>query len=318
MERVLRMIGNTIWFIEANRAMQIVEALEYRLANGSRREPYLSAEEKAVNEKRARVDMIPMPGGPKGVQKTLARIPLIGTIMPRGSMEEMSGGGGVNLTRFQSEFQTVANDPNVGAILLEIDSPGGDVSLVPETAAMIRNARRSGRPIVAQANVMACSAAYWIAAACDEVVVTPSGVVGSIGVFTMHEDHSEELRASGVNVTIISEGPRKVEGNPFGPMDDAALNHRQADVRAAYEQFTSDVAAFRNTTARIVRADPEGDAKKHFGGGRYYSAPQLKSLGLVGSDGMVDRIATMQQTVDRLTGRGSRRASTRKAKLAML
>lgn len=319
MKHVLQMIGSAPWFIEPRRAQQLLTVLEHRLEHGAPAQPYLSEEQREAIDLRARVDYVPMPAGPKGATRSLARIPMIGTIMPRGDLlSDMSGGGGVSLTRFQKEFTSAVNDPNVGAILLEVDSPGGQVSLVPETARMIKDARGQGKKITAIANTMAGSAAYWIASAADELIVTPSGMVGSIGVFALHEDHSTQLEAMGVRPTFIYEGARKVEGNPFGPLDDVALNAIQSDVRAAYEQFTADVAEFRGVATSVVRADPEGKSAKSFGGGRSYAAPTLKRLGLVGKGGMVDRVATMNDTIARLTGRVSRNPATRKAKLAMI
>lgn len=316
--RIAALVQSSVWFIEPRRGQQIAEAFLNRLDAGARAAPFLSEAEREANRNRARVQRLPMPPqGKAGRVKDVAVIPLIGAILPRGdAMEEMSGGGAVNLTRFQREFESVANDDTVGAILLEIDSPGGQVDLVPETAAMIRSYRKKGRPIVAIANTMAASAAYWIAAAADELVVTPSGVVGSIGVFQLHQNMEGMAAAMGIVPQYIFEGPRKIEGNPFQPMDDAAKGAFQAEVRAAYELFTSDVAAFRGVSVRTVRADPEGSADKTFGGGRAYSAPQLKAMGLIGAGGMADRVATLQETVNRLMGR-STRTSTAKAKLAL-
>lgn len=316
---IISLVQSSVWFIEPRRGQVIADAFVARLERGAASpENYLSEAEMEANKTNARVRMVPMPPqGKSGQIKNIAMIPMIGAILPRGdSMADMSGGGAVNLTRFQNEFMAAANDQSVGAILLEIDSPGGQIDLVPETARMIRDARRAGRPIVAIANTMAASAAYWIAAAADEIVVTPSGMVGSIGVFQFHQNLEGQAEQLGIVPQYIYEGPRKVEGNPFEEMDDVARAAFQAEVRAAYEQFTNDVADFRGVSARVVRADPEGGSEKHFGGGRAYGAPQLKTMGLVGPNGMVDRIATIQQTMERLMGR-SRRTSTTKARLAL-
>lgn len=316
--RFASLIQSTVWLIEPGRAQVMLDAFLNRAELGPRFDPFLTEAQQEENRTRAAVQRVPMPAqGRSGRVKDIAVIPMIGAILPRGdAMSDMSGGGAVNLTRFQREFQAAANDETVGAILLEFDSPGGQVDLVPETAQMIRAARRKGRPIVSVANTMAASAAYWLASAADELVVTPSGSVGSIGVFQLHQNLEGAAAAQGIVPQYIYEGPRKVEGNPFAPMDDAAKAAFQAEVRAAYEQFTNDVAAFRGVSVRTVRADPEGSADKTFGGGRAYSAPQLKAMGLVGPGGMVDRVATLQQTLARLMGR-STRTSTAKAKLAL-
>lgn len=317
--RLTSLVNSSVWFIEPRRGAQIADAFLMRLDAGAATPgSFLSELEREANDIRGKVQRVPMPPrGKSGRVQDIAIIPMVGAIMPRGdAMSDMSGGGAVNLTRFQREFEMVANDQSVGAIVLEVDSPGGQVDLVPETAALIRRHRKAGRPIVAVANTMAASAAYWIAAAADELVVSPSGVVGSIGVFQLHQNLEGAAALQGIVPQYIYEGPRKVEGNPFAPLDDAARGAFQAEVRAYYEQFTNDVAAFRGVGVRTVRADPEGSTDKTFGGGRAYSASQLKALGLIGAGGMADRVATLQDTLNRLMGR-SARASTNKARLAL-
>ncbi len=88
-------------------------------------------------------------------------------------------------------------DFNIDTIVLDVDSPGGNYYGTPETSSKIRAARDS-KPIIAVANSLAASAAYWIASAADEIVVTPSGDVGSIGVLAVHTDFSAANEKIGV------------------------------------------------------------------------------------------------------------------------
>src|SRR5688572_27318911 len=112
---------------------------------------------------------------PYAVSRSVAILPLFGTIIPRaGGLAEMSGATSVE--RFRHHFHQALNDEAVGSILIEVDSPGGMVDGVPELAEEIR-AARGEKPIVAHANTFAASAAYWIASQADELVVTPSGEV---------------------------------------------------------------------------------------------------------------------------------------------
>ena len=90
------------------------------------------------------------------------------------------------------------------------------VDQIPETAAQTR-AARAQKPIVAVANTQADSAAYWLASQADEIVVTPSGEVGSIGVYQMHRGLSEAHAMRGIAPTLVSAGKYKVEGNPYEP-----------------------------------------------------------------------------------------------------
>ena len=87
-----------------------------------------------------------------------------------------------NLTEaFGAAFDRAAADSSIGAIVLNIDSPGGSVYGVEELADKIYKARGT-KPVYAVANSLAASAAYWIGSAASQLYVTPSGEVGSIGV----------------------------------------------------------------------------------------------------------------------------------------
>lgn len=235
---------------------------------------------------------------------------LHGTIVPRGGMmSRMSGAA--SLEGFRAAFAQAAGDPNATAIVMDVDSPGGIVDMVSETADMVYAARRPGRPIVAVANTMMASAAYWIGSAADEIVVSPSGTVGSIGVLGQHNDISKALEKAGITRTIISEGARKAEG-AFGPLTDEARRHRQEGARYAYDMFVNAVARHRGVGKDVVRADPE-EAEAHFGGGRAYHARVAVRLG------MADRVETFDAAVKRLLeARRPRRASVARARLSLI
>src|SRR5690606_4285100 len=134
---------------------------------------------------------------------------------------DISGPGGTSTEQFGSWFDAALRDPAVSAIVIDVDSPGGTVTGVAELAEQIFEARGK-KPIYAIANALAASAAYWIASAAEELWVTPSGDVGSIGVYAMHEDISEMEAEMGLKVTLISAGEYKTEGNPHEPLGDEA------------------------------------------------------------------------------------------------
>lgn len=303
-DRILRAAGRGAWFIDPAKAEEIVAMIALRASAGPRADPaYPDREPVAIaDEMRA--------GG-----KVVRVLRLHGAIVPRGNMmSDMSGA--VSLDRFGAAFRSAAGDASVGGIVLDIDSPGGNVAMVPETVSMIHAARSADRPIVAVANTMCCSAAYWIGTAADELVATPSATVGSIGVYMLHRDMSERMAAEGIKATFLSQGPRKVEGNPFEPLDDVARAAMLSEVRETYDVFTADVAKARGVPVSVVRADPEA-AERHFGGGRSYGATRALSLG------MIDGIATLDETLARLaSGRrsgGARRAtSIERERIALL
>jgi signal peptide peptidase SppA len=159
---------------------------------------------------------------------------------------------------------------------------------VEELAAEIYQARGQ-KPVVAVANSLAASASYWIAASADELVVTPSGEVGSIGVFAMHEDMSGLMEQMGVRVSLISAGKHKTETNPFEPLTDEARAALQEQVDGYYEMFVRAVARGRGVGVADVRGG--------FGEGRLVGAKEAVRLG------MADRVETMEQTIGRLSRR---------------
>ena len=140
----------------------------------------------------------------------------------------------------------------VHAIALVMDSPGGEVSGAFELAERIYAARGS-KPIVAVADGMAASAAYLAASAADEVVLSATSYVGSIGVVMRHVDFSRALANEGISVSHIFAGDHKVDGNPYQPLPDAVRANLQADIEGLYQMFIQAVAQHRGMTEQAVR-----------------------------------------------------------------
>jgi signal peptide peptidase SppA len=217
---------------------------------------------------------------PRGV----AVIPLGGMITPAGvggPLGQMLGLGG-GLDEFRSSLRRALADEDVGHIVLNVNSPGGLVDQVPETAAMIREAREV-KPITAVASTQAASAAYWLASQADELVVTPSGEVGSVGAYIMHADMSGKLASEGINVSLVSAGRYKTDGNKFQPLTDTAREAMQRKVNKVYGMFVADVARGRKVA--------DAEVGLGFGEGRTMLAEDAITYGLA------DRIATLDQTI---------------------
>ena len=139
------------------------------------------------------------------------------------------------------------------------------------------------------ANTLAASAAYWLASAADEMVVTPSGSVGSIGIVAMHEDVSKALEAEGVKVSIVSAGKYKTEGNPYQPLSVEGRAYLQSQVDQFGGMFVDGVARGRKVSSSQVR--------NGFGEGR-----MVLAAGAVRA-GMADRVATFDETLARFGAR---------------
>lgn len=215
---------------------------------------------------------------------SVAVLPLFGTIFPRANlMTQVSGATSAEM--FGMQFDELMKDAEVRAIVMDVDSPGGQVSGIEELSQKIYEAR-GNKPIVAVANHTMDSAAYWIGTAANEIVITPSGEVGSIGVFAVHQDISKQLEQDGIKLTMIKEGKYKAESNPWEPLSEEAKSAIQVSVSEYYDAFVNSVA--RN---RGVELD---DVRNGFGEGRTVGANRAVELG------MADRIGTLDETVDRM------------------
>jgi capsid assembly protease len=183
----------------------------------------------------------------------IAVLPLYGVVTQRGNMvDDISGPGSTSTQQFTSALRQVLADDTVGQILIDIDSPGGSVYGVAELASEIIKARAQ-KPVVAVANSLAASAAYWIGCSASEFYVTPGGEVGSIGVWQAHFDYSKALEEEGVKTTLVSAGKFKVEGNPYVPLDPEAQAFMQSRVDDYYNAFVQAVAVGRGVTVDDVR-----------------------------------------------------------------
>ena len=237
-----------------------------------------------VDEIAARVGAARAEQGPRRGQqrtKSVAVIPIYGTIMPRGGMMADSSGG-TSAESIRRDFRSVLEDDDVEAIAFDIDSPGGVVDGLPELFAEIYSARGQ-KPMTAVANTMAASGALWLGAAADRFVVTPSGTVGSIGVIAAHHDRSGAYEKQGVKTTLIKSSKFKGEGSDIGPLSDEALANIQDEVNHYDAMFTGDVARGRGVDDKKVRED--------FGQGRTLNAQKAVKAGLV------DGIQTLEGAV---------------------
>ncbi|MDQ0082934.1 signal peptide peptidase SppA [Variovorax boronicumulans] len=182
---------------------------------------------------------------------SIAVIPVRGTIVQYAEQLDMCEGG-TTTSSISQALNSALVDETVGSILLHIHSPGGSVYGVQELGDEIR-AARAQKPVVAIADSLAASAAYWIGCQAGEFYCTPGGEVGSIGVWQAHQDVSKMFADMGVNITLISAGKFKTEGHPYGPLDEEAQRFFQARTDDYYAAFTNAVAKGRNVPVAQVR-----------------------------------------------------------------
>jgi signal peptide peptidase SppA len=233
----------------------------------------------------------------------IAVLPLFGVITQRGNMiEDVSGPGSVSTQQFAAALRQALTDESVSQILIDIDSPGGSVYGVAELADEIV-AARAQKPIIAIANSLAASAAYWIGCSATEFYVTPGGEVGSIGVWQAHFDYSQALAAEGVTPTLISAGTYKVEGNPYAPLEPEAQAFMQSRVDDYFLAFSKAVAKGRGV--------PIAQVRNGMGQGRVLGADAALE------QNMVDGIVTLDEAIRKMLLKARAQAKTKGSRIGL-
>lgn len=229
---------------------------------------------------------------PYAVSEGVAYIPVSGALVHRSRMEADSSYL-LGYNELALRVEEAMADRSVHAVLLNFDSPGGEAQGAFEFADRLAALRGQGKRIVAMADGMAASAAYLAAAAADEIVLTPSAYVGSIGVVMRHVDFSQALATDGVKVTHIYAGAHKVDGNPYEPLPAAVRADMQAEIDGLYEMFVQSVAVNRRMDPMAVRKTQAQ---------MYRGAAALAA-------GLADRLGTTDQVITELAAQRSRSIS---------
>jgi|GEM_PF-1556436 len=155
------------------------------------------------------------------------------------------------LTSYQSIRNALvyaATDPNVGAIVLDVNSGGGEVSGVSDTARLISTINAKVKKVYAYAGDNMLSAAYWLGSAAGKVYGSDTSEVGSVGVILTHKEYSKAFKEAGIGVTVMRAGEYKALANPNEPLTDKAKEQVQASLDSAYQVFASNVADARGVT----------------------------------------------------------------------
>lgn len=169
--------------------------------------------------------------------------------------------------------EEAAADPTVKRVVLAVDSPGGEVTGLPETAGVIAQVAKV-KPVSAIVEGQAASAAYWLTSQANDITIAPSAELGSIGVRMMHVDVSKSLEDAGVKVTELHAGEFKTEWSPFQPLSEAAKEDMQQRLDSVHQDFLNAVGNGRGTRVKArIRAN-------RFGEGRMFDAQTAYGHGL--------------------------------------
>lgn len=281
--RTTAWIEGSAWALLPSKLEAIVAALE-ALNGGAHWTPEQLA---------ARGVKPPAPAEPT-VTGRIGVLPLLGVITQRADLFSEASGG-TTTERWSAQFAAMTSNPEVSAIVLDVDSPGGNVYGIQELAGQIRAAAQRGKPrIVAVANSLAASAAYWLASQASKLYVTPGGEVGSIGVVAIHSDYSGADQQAGVRRTILTAGRYKAEGNPLEPLSAEARDFIQTRLDDYYKAFIDGVAAGRGVSTKRVL--------EQYGEGRVFGAAEAMSRG------MVDGVKTLPEVISGLARKFSAQA----------
>ena len=200
---------------------------------------------------------LPAPRPPAPTAQTgIAVIPVMGTLVKR-AMGIEAASGLMSYDEIDDRLDAALADPQIGGILFDLDSPGGEAGGVFELAQRIR-AASTIKPIWAHANDAAYSAAYAIAAACQRLTLSQTGGVGSIGVIALHVDQSVKDAKDGISYTAVYAGGHKNDFSPHEPLSPQASTVLQTEVDRLYDIFVNQVATMRGLDADAVRATEAG------------------------------------------------------------
>lgn len=186
----------------------------------------------------------------------------------------------------RKSFRRAVEDPEVGSILFDIDSPGGEAAGVFDLVDEIFEAREV-KPVYAFVNETAYSAAYAIASAAEEIFVPRTGGLGSVGVVALHVDQSGFDAQRGLKYTYIYAGARKIDFSPHKPLSQEAFGVARDEIEEVYNLFIETVARNRGLPASAVRVTEAGI----FQGRRAVDA------------GLADRVTTWDQALQYITSR---------------
>lgn len=179
-----------------------------------------------------------------------------------------------------------ATDPSIGAILLDINSGGGAVNGVTDTADLIRNIDTSVKPVSAYSDGMVASAALWTGSAARRMDIGKVAEAGSIGVITVHQEMTKLMEKMGITPTVMRAGEFKALGHPMETLSDKAKATIQGQLDQMYRMFVSHVADRRGVSYET--ADAQMAQGRVFIGDRAVAA------------GLVDGVSNFDTVISRI------------------
>ncbi len=214
-----------------------------------------------------------------------AVITVDGSLVNRGAWVGASSG----LTSYEgigAQIDDVGSDREIKAVIIDMNSYGGEATGMFGLAAKVRGLAAKKR-VIAVVNDVAASAGYGIVCGAHEIVVSPTSLVGSIGVVMLHMDRSGEMQQKGHRPTLIHAGAHKVDGHPFGPLSEDVRAAMQRDANTLLDRFLETVEAGRGKTRLSAENARATEARTYFGQDAITA-------------GLADRIGTFEEILSEL------------------
>lgn len=188
------------------------------------------------------------------VHDNVAVVPIMGGLTHRMSyIDAICTGGLSSYEGLRKGFDEALADDSIDTIVLHVDSGGGEASGCFELARHIKESRGT-KKIITYVDEFACSAAYALASAADEVIASPDADVGSIGVIMIHQELTKAFQKNGIEINVIKAGHYKGLGSPFQELSDESRDKLQARINDVYNTFTSFVAEARGISVEDVKS----------------------------------------------------------------
>lgn len=183
-----------------------------------------------------------------------------------------------------AELRKLADDEEIGGVVLWIDSPGGGVSAVTEIYDEVQRLNMR-KPVVAYIGGVAASGGYYLAVACDKIVAKPDAILGSVGVIYVHEDLTEYFKMFGIKIEVIKTGEDKDLGAPWRPLSNDDRENIEDMINEDFDKFIYVVSKGRNLSIEEVLEYSDGNV---------WSGTQAVSYKLA------DRVGTLDTAIEEL------------------
>ena len=196
-----------------------------------------------------------------------------------------------SLSLFTQELDKAAEDSSVKAVVLRVNSPGGTVSASDAMYQLIKRFKaKTGKPVIASAQEMAASGAYYLSCAADKIVAQPTSLVGSIGVVFETMQFNGALDKLGITSEAIKSGSLKDMGSPFRAIKPEEKVIMQGMVEEYFSRFINIVGSNRPLTEQPVSDLSKYEDLTYAGtfSGRVFSGERAKELGLVDETGLLE------------------------------